>query len=750
MKKLFTFLLITTFSISAFANVGVWKETNKNITVEGEQLLHPNKYRLYQLNDDYIKSFLYKLPQSPDGAQHISLPAPDGTFMQFRIWETPVMPEQLAAKFPEIKNFTAVSVDNPAVTAKINYNSYGFSAMVFDGNKTYLVDPYTNVNTGYYLCYYKNDHPRNHNRTYGCMKQQPNEDIGGEKIIIGGNDEPPSFDAKVHGTTRKTFRLALTCTGEYAVAVDGTNPDKAKVVTAMTNTLNRVNGIFEKDFGATMVLVADNDQIVYLDPANDPFTTTANNQVDPLQAPNQTNTDAIIGDANYDIGHIFCSGNSGIADTNGLCDPGYKARAATGNSSPFGDPFDIDYVAHEMGHQFGAPHTFNTGANSCGNFVKPHAAFEPGGGTTIMGYAGLCGQDNIQFSSDDYFHGQSLDQVTDYLSTPAILACGSTTPSNNTPPVVPDINVTYNIPFKTPFELEAPQAVDTDHDILTYCWEEFDLGDAGATFQNTLYGPIFRSFKPTASRWRVFPIMDSIRNNVTDYLGEKLPTVTRVVSFKLTVRDVYNGFGTFNLSDNKVNLNVTDQAGPFVVTGPNAASDYWQIGQTYTVTWDVANTNTAPVNCTNVDIYLSLDDGRTYPIVLAANTPNDGSEQITVPNSGMSSMARVKVKGNNNVFFDISNEGFPVSMWPAGVANVSFEKDVNVYPVPADEQLNITINNNKKYSLQLTNAVGQLVWSGNATGSTSINTTTYSAGVYHLSIVEKLSGERLVKRVVIQ
>lgn len=750
MKKSFITLLFIALNCSSFANIGVWNEVNKNLTVEGEQKLHPNKYRLFELNDGYIKDFLFKLPVSPDKAQVIALPTPEGKMMNFRIWQTPAMAEELAAKYPMIKNFTAVSIDNPAITAKVNYTYLGFNAMVYDGHNTYFIDPYTNRNTGFYFCFYKRDHPRNANRTTTCNTVQAKEDIGGERIIIGG-EEPPTINFKVNGATRRIYRFALTCTGEYAVAVDGPNPTKANVISAMTTTLTRCNGILEKDMGSTLQLVANNDQLVYLDETTDPFTDNQNDFINfNTLAANQTNTDNVIGDFNYDIGHIFCTGNGGIADTNSLCDPGYKARGATGRPNPIGDPFDVDYVIHEIGHQYGAPHTFNSGVSTCGNQYSVHSAYEPGSGSTIMAYAGLCGIDNIQNNSNDYYHAQSIDQVTTYYTFPNMLLCGNRPSSGNTPPVVPDINATYPIPYLTPFELMAPEAQDSDHDVLTYCWEQYDLGDIGKTFNTTQFGPIFRSFPPTTERLRVFPVMDSIRNNVTNYLGEKVPSVGRTLSFRLTVRDVLNGYGTVNLSDNRVNLNVTDQAGPFTVLGPNTGNEHWETGKSYTVTWDVSNTDLAPVNCSHVDIYLSEDDGRTYPITLISNTPNDGSEQITVPTNVNTSTARVKVKGHNNVFFDISNKPFPVRPWPQSVANVSFEEDVNIYPVPATEQLHVDINNKEKYQLQLTNSIGQIMWQGEMSQKTTINIARLAAGVYQLSMVQISGGEKLVKRVVIQ
>lgn len=750
MKKHLIILLLTALSSTySFAiSEEVWKEINPNaVPTKGTKLLTPVKYKVFQLNDNWFKGYLADIPLQSEKAKQVMLAAPDGSMHNFRVWQTPVMQPELAAKYPEIKNFTGVSTDNPAITVKLNYTYRGFNAMVYDGNNTYFIDPYSHANDGFYICYYKKDYPASYH-SFSCGVADDDIEHAGKMII--GNGIPRSVH-KTNGTSRKTFRLALTCTGEYAQAVDGSNPVKANVISKMTNTITRVNGILEKELNITLQLINNNDQLVYLDPASDPFTAAENNVINSnTQAANQANTTSVIGTLNYDIGHVFCSGNGGIADLDGLCDVGHEARAATGNPNPEGDAFDVDYVAHEVGHQLGAEHTFNYNGSGCNPHANSNTAYEPGSGSTIMAYAGLCSGNDIQFNSDDYFHAVSLEQMKTYIASTNSLTCGTTTTSNNTPPAVADIKATYNIPHKTPFELEAPLASDNDHDVLTYCWEQYDLGDFGQGLINTQYGPILRSFKPTTSRWRVFPIMDSIRNNTLEYPGEKLPQVTRSLNFRLTVRDVLNGEGTYNWSDNTLTLEATDQAGPFVVLGPNKHTDYWRNGNSYTITWDVANTTAAPVSCANVDIYLSYDDGITWPVVLASNTPNDGSETVAVPANSYTSSARVKVKGANNVFFDISNEGFSINDWPDSVNDIELASNIKIFPIPAHNSVHIQLINGGYYNTRMTNAVGQTVWTGEVDGTTTINVSNMSAGVYHLTFTSKVTGNRFVKKLVVE
>lgn len=751
MKKLIFTILITLFCIQSQANVqSVWTKINNNsLPVQSERTYQPNDFSVYALNESYIKNLLFAIPENAENARIITLPMPDGNMMDFRVWQTPVMVPGLADKFPGIKNFTAVSIEQPAITAKINYTYLGFDAYIANGDNTYIIDRYSRTNSGYYICFYKKDHPATQHGHY-CNVTDDN-DVPTDEQLLRISNQPPKLAHKTYGSDKKTFRLALTCTGEYAQAVDGANPVKANVVSKIAATITRVNSVLEKELNISLQLISNNDQLVYLDPATDPFTAAENASINmSTQKTNQDNTNAVIGIANYDIGHVFCSAPNGIADLEGLCDLQHKARAGTGSPNPVGDPFDIDFVAHEIGHQLGAEHTFNDNTTTgCNNRANDETAYEPGAGSTIMGYAGLCGISNIALNSDDYFHAISLDQMSTYISSTNSATCGSTTISPNMPPTVANIQTVYNIPYKTPFELEAPPANDNDHDVLTYCWEQYDLGDYGQNIINTEYGPILRSFKPTPSRWRVFPIMDSIRANTLEYPGEKLPQVARDLNFRLTVRDVLNGEGSYNWSDTTVTLKATDQAGPFVVTSPNVNADYWRNGNSYTVTWDVANTNTAPVNCSNVDIYLSYDDGVTWPEVLAANTPNDGSEVVAVPPGSYTASARVKIKGTGNVFFDISDNGFVINDWPDSIHDVDAAGHINIYPNPATDNLAIRLVDGGIYNVEMFNSVGQVVFTKHVDQSTTLNISGLAPGVYHMVFTDEINGSKAVKKLVI-
>lgn len=741
MRKL-SLALCLALSLNASAYIPMWSKLS-NVPVSVKQVVFPSAYTLLQLQESQLKSLL-----STDGVT-IQLPTPDGKTRSFVVTSAPCMEVGLAAKFPEIKTYTGIATDNKSVTAKFDFTYTGFHALVFDGSNTYIIDPYgANSAGGYYVCYYQRNMNRNSDGAFcGNTNRADNEIQTHSQMSVGRGKYPP-IQMKANGANRKSYRLAVACTGEYSVAAAGGGaPSKALSMSAIVTSINRVNGLYEREVGVHMDLINNNSDIVYLDGTTDPY---ANGSGNTMMSQNQTNVDAVIGTINYDIGHVFSTGGGGIAQLGSVCDPLQKAQGVTGQPNPLGAAFDYDFVAHEMGHQFGAVHTFNANTGSCASNGVATAAYEPAGGTTIMAYAGICFGNNIQNHSDAYFHAKSLDEITEFLAVDGAI-CATSTGTSNTPPVVPNYQQSYNIPYLTPFELIAPTATDTDHDTLTYCWEEWDLGSFRASFVNTTTsGPIFRSMNPDFSRTRIFPRLDSLRRNVTNYLGEKLPEVSRTLNFKLTVRDILNGSGTFYIHDDLITLDVTNTSGPFKVIYPNLYADYLQSGASATITWDVANTTAAPVSCSNVDILLSVDDGITFPYTLASNTANDGSETVNIPAGIYAGGCRIKVKGVGNVFFDMSNEGFRIFPWSSSSVNNVEGDNAKVYPVPAKEVLNIEMKDSAKYMAIITNALGRQVYTTEIQNKVVVNTAQWAAGVYSLQLINTESNEVMNRKFVVQ
>ncbi|HPI54757.1 MAG TPA: M12 family metallo-peptidase, partial [Chitinophagaceae bacterium] len=679
LKKIYTFFILMIVANAGWAQQNsLWSfEPNLEVQVPGQRQLFPNQYSLFSLNTFQFKSLQHLIPIDENSAAFIiDLPTPDGGLKQFRVFEAPMMEAPLAVKYPQIKTYTAIAIGNPLVTAKLDFTVFGFHGKVFDNENTYFIDPLTNMSDVWYQVYYKHDFIKPASQRMQCqINDEEYVNPNAEAVKLSSNDALPSNSSfKQNGADKRVYRLALACTVEYSAAVGGASPTKASVLSAMVTSMNRVNGVFERDFSMHANLVANNDTLIYIG-TTDPYTNSDGNS---MLSENQTTINARIGSANYDFGHVFSTGGGGVAIPNGICDASKKARGVTGSSNPVGDPFDIDYVAHEMGHQFGAQHTFNSVTGSCsGGNRSGQSAFEIGSATTIMGYAGICSTDDIQLHSDDYYHIRSLEQMTGS----SVTACATLTASNNTLPTLDPIIDTFIIPDRTSFELTAKET-DGNVDPLTYCWEEYDRGDSGQEWDAvTTVAPVFRSFLPATSPTRMFPTMKYLVQNLEMYKGEILPANARILHFRCTLRDLHNGYGAFYTSPDTVRLDVRTTTDLFRVTSQPTNGTTWPAYSTQTVTWDVAGTTAAPFLCTNVDIYMTSDSGKTWPFLLASNVPNNGTATVTAPNV-TSNFCRVKVKGSGNVFFDLNDGWIKATSAPATIENVN-KFTFSMHPNPA-------------------------------------------------------------------
>lgn len=639
--------------------------------------LMPSRYRLLRLDETAMRSVLASAPRESSaraaaGATRLTLPMPDGTSLEVAVEDSPVMEAALAARFPEIRTFRARAA---GVSGRLDITPQGFHAMLNTPHGTVFIDPREDPGSRHYLSYYRRDYaPADKRRPANFCRIH---DL--DHPTIGRVARVTDDVAARTGEQLRTYRIAIAATGEYTAFHGGTvNGALGAIVT----TLNRVNQIYERDLAVRMVLVANNDQIVYTNSATDPYD---NSDGFAMLTQNQATLDSVIGSANYDIGHVVSTGGGGIAGLGVVCASSSKARGVTGSPQPVGDAFDIDYVAHEIGHQFDADHTFNGTSGACGGGNRSAAnAYEPGSGSTIMAYAGICGAENLQATSDAMFHAASIASIVSFTTAGGGNACAAVSNTGNNPPSV-SAGPPYTIPHGTPFELSGSASDPDAGSTLTYAWEQMDLGNASsspATMVDDGTRPIFRSFLPSASPTRTFPRLADLLNN-TSPIGESLPTRNRTLNFRLTARDGLGGVDAANVA-----VTVTAAAGPFTVTAPNGGQNV--VGST-TVTWNPANTGSGTaVNCPNVDILLSSDGGNSFPVTLRAATPNDGSEAVTFP-QGSSTTARIKVKCSNNVFFDISDANFSYT-GAANVGPVAMNDSFTVLVGSSNNSLNVLAN----------------------------------------------------------
>jgi hypothetical protein len=629
-------LVLAAPSALAAASESLWQSAAVRAT--GADTPAVQTYRASALDMAGLQQFL-------DGAarqgEALAVPRPDGGFDEFVLSDSGVLPPSLAAQFPQIRSYVGVAADG--TQARIDVSPQGLQAMVFAADGVWLVQPQSKDSSREYLSFERAQLSASHDFKCG-VHGRPHAD----NVSLRPRSAPAPMTST--GTTRRNYVAAVAANHQYVIAVSPSGG--ATVATGMagvTATMNRVNQVYERDFGIHMTLHPNNNLIVFPAAAGDPYPND-----DTAVDMNSAELDTRLGVATYDIGHVLTTGSGGVAGLGVVCISGQKGDGTTGSDSPTGDAFWIDYVAHEMGHQFGGDHTFNSTTSSCGggNRNGP-TAFEPGSGSTIMAYAGICGSADLQANSDPYFTASSLNEIGSFAAADGNSCADRTANPNAVPQIAPLSN--FIIPARTPFVLTG-SATTSSGGTLSYDWEQNDTGSVNNTLTTDPgNGPIMRSFNPTASGVRIIPRLTNLLAGTT-VKGEILPTTARTLHFRLTVRDNVGAGGTSNSADMSVQSVVT--SGAFRVTAPSTAVN-WAGLSTQTVTWDVAGTTAAPIACANVGIDVSVDGGLTYPHNVGS-FPNSGSASIVVPNVATAA-ARVRVSCVGNIFFNISAPNFTIT-----------------------------------------------------------------------------------------
>lgn len=598
-------------------------------------------------------------------ATSIMLPEPRGGYSEFRLVDSGVMPPVLQAKYPGIRSFKGVDAQGRRV--RLDVSPLGFNAMVFDPAGIWLVRPQTLGDVRRYMVFERSELGVPAGMGSCAVHDAP---IDPARLDLVADGQQLLVET---GTTQRRYRAAFAANNRYITAVGGGTV--AGGLAATVQVVNRVNEVYEHDLSVQLQLVPDNDLLMFpADNSNGPDPFSANNANVIYSATAEIANR--IGLSSFDIGHVLTTGSGGVAFVQSLCNNANKGGGTTGLSNPVGDGFYVDYVAHEVGHQFGGNHSFNSSGPDCGDNRYPWTAYEPGSGTSIMAYAGVCGAaENVQLHSDPYFHAVSLAEISAFLNGSGG-SCAAASPNDNQPPVIELASLTdgYTIPAQTPFALHGAASDPDPDDVLAYSWEQWDRESQGRLLSagDTGHNPIFRTWPAAATGTRFFPDRSTILGGPA-IKGEIMPTTTRALNFRLTVRDRnddLHGSGTSQSAD--VQIQVNSGAGPFTVTAPGAGV-IWLDNDSETVTWDVAGTDQPPVSCTAVDIDLSHDGGYNWPQRLASSVPNSGSATVTVP-AAETSTARVRVQCSDNIFFNVSPGDFTVEAaqtWHTVGGNVS-------------------------------------------------------------------------------
>ncbi|XLU05744.1 Ser-Thr-rich glycosyl-phosphatidyl-inositol-anchored membrane family protein [Aeromonas sp. DSM 116730] len=594
-----------------------WNTVAARATAADGYEVRASQYRIATVPADYFAGL-------QGGDPRLTLPLPDGKEVTFNLQPYDLLPSDLAARYPGILAFKGYDESNPVETGRFDLGPQGFHAMFSHQGRMVFVDPLRN-GEGYAIYYQQDAHSR--------LEEEADK-------VIGSQAKALARQVLVDGNERKRYVIAISAAGEYTQYHGGT---VEAGLGAIATLLNRVNEVYQRDVAAEFQLASGNDTIIFTDTATDPFNND-DGDIDAnvtVQQNAQTQAGTKLGP--FDIGHVVNTGGGGLAGLGVLC-TAEKSAGMTGSPNPVGDAFFIDYVAHEIGHQFGADHTFNGTTGSCGGGNREASqAWEPGSGSSIMAYAGICGEENLQVNSLPYFHSKSIEQMRAHMAR--VASCGSSQSLTNNAPQVAAGN-DYVIPANTPFVLKGAGA-DLDQDPLSYTWEQIDLGTESfsvASMVDDGSRPLFRFVAPTGLPERTLPSLPSLLSN-TLAKGEAWPATNRALNFRLTARD-----GKGGVASDDMKIQVVNTGSAFRLTSPLVTP--LGAGANQTIGWDVAGTNAAPINCSKVDLSLTRDEGVSWTL-LASGQPNSGSASVTIP-AGNDGTARLKVACSDNIFFAIS------------------------------------------------------------------------------------------------
>lgn len=763
-------LLSLCFSVSAMAlSSQVWAHQWQVLSSAQEPIhmtksVFPLVYQTYHLDFEDIKYTLLKAGHKANEGVIIHLPLGNGEFQTLKVFRDDVLPTNLLNKYGEIRTFTGFDPNNHSITAKIGIDVYGFNAMIIKPDfGTYMIDPYSRDSKDFYIGYLHKDLDASIYKKALCGVGNADQNlmpfVEGTSSSLNLNtnirtlDNPSTSNVDVlraNGSVKRTYRLAISCTGEWAQAMAGTGvpPTLSGTLSSLVALVNRANGVFQRELSVKMEIIDGNDAIVFINPASDPYTCDGDNEclIDEIQA----QLDATLMASSYDIGHIINTAGGGLAQLNSVCAGSGKGRGVSGAFSTS----DIGTLVHEMGHQMGTHHTFIAETGGCSGNGNAATSYEPGSGTSIMSYNGACDPNNVPGPAYDYYHVGSLKMITDHIALGGGATCGTTEPGFGSTTIM-TLGQSYNIPTNTPFELISTE---TEHpepimpESITYSWEQYDAADLGptesdgATAEN---GPVFASRAPITKRDRQFPDYDLILSEDYGAVGQRLPTVERDMTFKLTTRSFFEGYGTFNYSEDVITVKTVEMT-PFRVTAPNASALY-EVGAPIVISWDTTKTRQEPILCGFVNIYMSRDGGVTFPTLVVANAPNVGSYTLAAPDVYSDNII-FKVKGSGNVFFDLSKTAVRIHGNPLSNEGINdIVENLIIYPNPTHDIINIENPFTAIEPLQVVmyDITGRILTTLSFLNNTSIDVSSFAKGNYFISIKNPTTGITHTEKIIV-
>jgi hypothetical protein len=567
----------------------------------------------------------------------IEVPLPNGSNVTLALEKTNLLPSELAASYPTIRTYKVSQQSGYIISGRVDFTSHGFHALLqTQDGQTLLIDPETVGDMSQYLSYRKTD--LNNSQPHQCSTPEAHDHAEFSPV-----QEQSSIAARSNAGGLMEYRIAIAATAEYTQAQGGSVED---AMSAIVTTLSRVNHIYEQSLGVRFKLVENNDSLIYTNSSTDPYT---NHRIEELLDENQINIDRVIGNENYDIGHVFGTSGGGLAYISSLCNGSSKAKGVSGISRPHGEFFNVDFVAHELGHQVGATHTFNADQGICTSGARTAStAFEPGSGSTIMSYAGGCGTDDVQSFADAMFHSGNIEQISRNITIGTGSFCGTQIDHDNQAPVV-FAGTSQSIPANTPFELTAT-ASDVDNDSLLYSWDQKDAGTSSSIDIDTGDNALFRVLPTTTNANRSFPALLTLLGG-SPITGETLPQTDRTLNFQVSAYDGYN-----TPSMDQIQLNVVNTGKTFKIENEEEA---YATGAQSTIYWETADTAKSPINCSAVDLYLSTNNGGSFNYLIANSLSNSGVANIFIPNHIPNTFTgRFKLSCSNNVFFNVSTSAF--------------------------------------------------------------------------------------------